>query len=455
VPSGGTTNALPAARIVSITPNPATAGSSVSFSGAGSDSDGTVTAYEWRSDLAGVLSTAPSFSTSSLAAGTHTISFRVRDDKSAWSSAVQQSLAVNLQSPQGTRIVIDNGAAPTSFTGTWSVSTAPNAYGASSVFAKGSGKASYQFTLPAAGSYKVDAWWTSTSGRSPAVPIDIAHATGTSRVTVNQRSGGGAWNALGTFNFGTRATVTINVVDGYSTCADAISFTLTSQLPPPPAGSAVIIDNGAAGTSSTGTWSASTAPSPYGASSVYAKNGPTYTYTAPVSGTYRVYAWWTEWSSRGTAVPYTITHSSGSQTVKVNQQTGGGRWNLLGTFNFSGKATIKITAVGAESTVRRRGEARAVELKSRNDELSRSNRPLLRQHDQLLSEQQVRRERVPQDLFASLIVTLEGFAEDAPREEPDRQVEKSPSSIAKRLYLAAVTSRSRNPAWRSMNRSLK
>jgi len=349
VPSGGTTNAPPTARIVSITPNPATAGSSVSFSGAGSDSDGTVTAYEWRSDLAGVLSTAPSFSTSSLAAGTHTISFRVRDDKSAWSSAVQQSLAVNLQSPQGTRIVIDNGAAPTSFTGTWSVSTAPNAYGASSVFAKGSGKATYQFTLPAAGSYKVDAWWTSTSGRSPAVPIDIAHATGTSRVTVNQRSGGGAWNALGTFNFGTRATVTINVVDGYSTCADAISFTPTSQLPPP-AGTAVIIDNGAPGTSSTGTWSASTAPSPYGASSVYAKNGPTYTYTAPVSGTYRVYAWWTEWSSRGTAVPYTITHSSGSQTVKVNQQTGGGRWNLLGTFNFSGKATIKITAAGTEST---------------------------------------------------------------------------------------------------------
>ena len=63
----------------------------MTFTGHGTDTDGTIAAYEWTSSIAGALSTQASFSTSSLAVGTHTISFRVRDDDSTWSSPVTRS----------------------------------------------------------------------------------------------------------------------------------------------------------------------------------------------------------------------------------------------------------------------------------------------------------------------------------------------------------------------------
>ena len=84
----------PTAFIDSITPNPATAGQSVTFTGHGDDTDGTIAAYEWTSSISGALSTTTTFSTSSLSAGTHTISFRVKDDDGAWSTPVTSSLTV-------------------------------------------------------------------------------------------------------------------------------------------------------------------------------------------------------------------------------------------------------------------------------------------------------------------------------------------------------------------------
>ncbi|MDO8303719.1 MAG: hypothetical protein Q7T18_10800, partial [Sedimentisphaerales bacterium] len=61
----------------------------------------------------------------------------------------------------------------------------------------------------------------------------------------------------------------------------------------------VIIDNGAAGTSYTGTWLVSGAPSPYGADSVWSRNGDTYTWqmSAQPAGTYEVLMWWSPWST--------------------------------------------------------------------------------------------------------------------------------------------------------------
>ena len=94
------TNTPPTAVIDSITPNPATVGQSVTFTGHGNDTDGTVTAYEWTSSITGILSTASTFSTSSLSAGTHTVSFRVRDDDGAWSSPVTSSVTVTGGSTQ-------------------------------------------------------------------------------------------------------------------------------------------------------------------------------------------------------------------------------------------------------------------------------------------------------------------------------------------------------------------
>ena len=51
---------LPTATIDSITPSPATVGQTVTFTGHGNDTDGTITAYEWSSSINGVLSTSTS-----------------------------------------------------------------------------------------------------------------------------------------------------------------------------------------------------------------------------------------------------------------------------------------------------------------------------------------------------------------------------------------------------------
>ncbi|WP_321429478.1 S-layer protein domain-containing protein [uncultured Methanolobus sp.] len=87
-------NQKPTAIISSISPNPATEGESISFSGIGTDSDGTVTGYNWRSSLDGWLSSSDSFSTSRLSAGAHTIYFMVQDDSGYWSDEVSASVTV-------------------------------------------------------------------------------------------------------------------------------------------------------------------------------------------------------------------------------------------------------------------------------------------------------------------------------------------------------------------------
>ncbi len=91
-------NTPPTAYIDSIQPNPATQGEhTVVFSGSGTDSDGSVVAYEWTSNLeGGVLSTDEDFSKPAieLTVGTHTISFEVQDDDGAWSEPATDTLEI-------------------------------------------------------------------------------------------------------------------------------------------------------------------------------------------------------------------------------------------------------------------------------------------------------------------------------------------------------------------------
>ena len=86
-------NQPPTATIDSISPNPATQGQTVYFSGHGID-DGTIIAWEWKSDSV-IISTSASFSTSSLSQGTHSISFRVKDNEGSWSNPAEEILIVN------------------------------------------------------------------------------------------------------------------------------------------------------------------------------------------------------------------------------------------------------------------------------------------------------------------------------------------------------------------------
>ena len=87
----------PVAYIDSISPDPAIDGESVSFHGHGAD-DGSIIEWEWKSSKDGVFGTSADCSSSSLSVGSHTISFRVRDDSLQWSSYVSSSLTIQSES---------------------------------------------------------------------------------------------------------------------------------------------------------------------------------------------------------------------------------------------------------------------------------------------------------------------------------------------------------------------
>jgi len=106
---GGTGNTIPVATIVSINPNPALPGQTVTFSGSGTDGDGneTIKGYSWRSSLlSNPLSDQASFSTSALSEGHHIIYFQVQDDKGAWSQEVSRTLDVSAQTSNTEHIYI-------------------------------------------------------------------------------------------------------------------------------------------------------------------------------------------------------------------------------------------------------------------------------------------------------------------------------------------------------------
>jgi photosystem II stability/assembly factor-like uncharacterized protein len=107
-------NQPPVSVIDSITANSAVEGDVVDFFGHGTDSDGTIIAYDWRSSVSGQLSTQASFSTDTLPAGEHLIYFKVMDDDSAWSSEVCGALQINaapLVAPDDLVILVDSSHA--------------------------------------------------------------------------------------------------------------------------------------------------------------------------------------------------------------------------------------------------------------------------------------------------------------------------------------------------------
>jgi hypothetical protein len=101
------TNQAPVAYIDGIKPQPASVGQTVSFRGHGEDRDGRITSYQWRSDRDGQLSSQAEFETSLLSEGTHTVYFRVRDDRGTWSQEDIATLKVSPKSQAEPGIVIE------------------------------------------------------------------------------------------------------------------------------------------------------------------------------------------------------------------------------------------------------------------------------------------------------------------------------------------------------------
>lgn len=112
-----------------------------------------------------------------------------------------------------------------------------------------------------------------------------------------------------------------------------------------PLGAQVVVDNSDAGFSITfGTgWSTGT--------SAGGKYGPDYLFASAVGAsgnptnlaewrpnlaqdTYSVQVWYPAGSNRADDTPFTVHHASGSNTIRINQQTNGGQWVTLGIFDF-------------------------------------------------------------------------------------------------------------------------
>ena len=86
-------NDIPVASIDDISPNPTYPGKVVTFTGSGTDSDGTIEAYEWK--IAGwVASTSDTFTLDNLTIGIHVVEFKVMDDNDTWSDLVVDQVEV-------------------------------------------------------------------------------------------------------------------------------------------------------------------------------------------------------------------------------------------------------------------------------------------------------------------------------------------------------------------------
>ena len=120
-------NQPPRAYIDVASPSEVVAGEEVSFDGHGTDADGQIVAYRWRSDRDGELSPKQSFETSSLSVGDHMVFFKVQDNNDAWSAEVRSAVTV-LPAITGPAEVDSFTASPTtiaeggSATLSWSVS---------------------------------------------------------------------------------------------------------------------------------------------------------------------------------------------------------------------------------------------------------------------------------------------------------------------------------------------
>jgi hypothetical protein len=241
--------------------------------------------------------------------------------------------------------------------------------------------AMWSFAVPKPGRYEVYAWWWEASWRPTDVPYTIKHLSGSTTVRVNQQTNGGQWNLLGTFDFQGQGSVVVSddASSGQDIVADAVTLAYLEPLPPaPPTSTAtatptstptimptmtatptanpdeVVIDNKDDGFSPSFSQDAwveyiQSGGRHYGGSHYYNRRIGTgediavWSFTVPKPGRYKVYAWWWEGRWRPKDVPYTIDHLDGSTTVRVNQRIKGGRWNLLGAFDFLDQGSVAVS----------------------------------------------------------------------------------------------------------------
>lgn len=279
--------------------------------------------------------------------------------------------------PSSATVVVDNtDTTAVSLTGTWTTSTGtPGFYGTNYLHdgntgATGGKSARFSPSLPVAGTYLVSARWPAAANRATNAPVDIAYAGGTTTLTLNQTSHGSQWVPLGVFSFNAGSTGSVlfrnDSANGY-VCADAVKFSLTNGTLATPAAPSGLAGTTVSTSAVNLTWTDNSANETgfkldRATNAAFTQNLVTTTLGANVTATsvtglatgttyyFRLRAYNAVGESVDSAAA-SVTTSAGSgpitSTVTVNQQSGGGAWNSVGSYSFSagtaGSVTIRTT----------------------------------------------------------------------------------------------------------------
>lgn len=148
-------------------------------------------------------------------------------------NANDDSLSIFVSYDDDPGLILDNGQPGTTALGAWVTSDAPFPLGGSSLFSKDGTRYSWELAVPEAGRYEALMWWTVTSSRATAIPVEVQHRDGQSSLLVDQTSLPGVWHSLGVYDFSDRCTVAITSPQSTrSVSADAVRL---RKLPSAPA----------------------------------------------------------------------------------------------------------------------------------------------------------------------------------------------------------------------------
>lgn len=158
--------------------------------------------------------------------GNYTESYQLVQEGITWFGPV---VSFNIQVVPW-NLVVDNTSSQFSLSGSWTLGTmAPDKYGSNyywtSTNPSSSAYARWFLNAPVDGAYDVYAWWSRGSNRTTQARYEIAHASGTTPVIVNQQTNGGRWVYLGRFRFprgGGNVYLRANVPSGFVVIADAV-----------------------------------------------------------------------------------------------------------------------------------------------------------------------------------------------------------------------------------------
>ncbi len=172
-----------------------------------------------------------------------TYHYRVKSKNTSGQTATSGDFTfTTLAAGQVGDIILDNTDA--TVVGTWSTGTgSTDKFGTDYRYKSGGTGASYlQYrpTIATAGDYQVFCWYPQGANRTVGAPYVISYNGGSATVNVNQQSGGGSWNLLGTFNFVSGTTGNVKITDNFAdsanvVMADAIKFSYVQAITPPAA----------------------------------------------------------------------------------------------------------------------------------------------------------------------------------------------------------------------------